>query len=116
VSLKNSQVANPSSIQYTAQVIPDRFPQVSVDRIQDTITYNYIALSGLVSDDYGFSKLRLNYSIKRNGKSSPTYSKDIPINRSTTSKTLFTTGRSIALNLDRRTAWSILFRFGITMG
>lgn len=86
VSLKNSQVATPSAIQYTAQVIPDRFPQISVDRIQDTITYNYIALSGLVSDDYGFSKLRLNYSIKRNGKSSPSYSRDIPVNRSTTSQ------------------------------
>lgn len=86
VSLKNSQVATPSSIQYNIQVAPDRYPQVSVDRIQDTVTYNYIALSGLVSDDYGFSKLRLNYSIKREGKTSPTYSKDIPINRSTTSQ------------------------------
>ena len=86
VSLKNNQVATPSSIQYNAQVIPDRFPQVSVDRIQDTVTYNYIALSGLISDDYGFSKLRLNYSIKRDGKNSPTYSKEIPVNRSTTSQ------------------------------
>ncbi|RZM01790.1 MAG: ATPase, partial [Pedobacter sp.] len=86
VSLKNGQVASPSTIQYNVQVIPDRFPQVSVDRIQDTVTYNYIALSGLVSDDYGFSKLRLNYKINRNGKPSPLYSKDIPINKSTTSQ------------------------------
>ena len=86
VSLKNSQIASPSSIQYNVQVVPDRFPQVAVDRIQDTITYNYIALSGLISDDYGFSKLRLNYTIKRAGKSSPQYSKDIPVNRSTTSQ------------------------------
>lgn len=86
VLLKNSQVASPSSIQYNIQVAPDRYPQISVDRIQDTVTYNYIALSGLVSDDYGFSKLRLNYSIKREGKSSPVYSKEIPVNRSTTSQ------------------------------
>ncbi|QHV95469.1 DUF4175 family protein [Spirosoma endbachense] len=86
VSLKNGQIATPSTIQYNVQVIPDRFPQISVDRIQDTVTYNYIALSGLVSDDYGFSKMRLNYKITRNGKASPQYSKDIPVNRSTTSQ------------------------------
>ncbi|GAB3981334.1 ATPase [Spirosoma terrae] len=86
VSLKNSQIASPSTIQYNVQVIPDRFPQISVDRIQDTVTYNYIALSGLVSDDYGFSKLQLNYKITRNGKPSQQYSKSIPVNRSTTSQ------------------------------
>ncbi|MBD2752210.1 DUF4175 family protein [Spirosoma validum] len=86
VSLKNGQIAAPSTIQYNVQVIPDRYPQISVDRIQDTVTYNYIALSGLVSDDYGFSKLRLNYKISRNGKASPSYVKDIPVNRSTTSQ------------------------------
>ncbi len=86
VSLKNTQVASPSTIQYIIQVIPDRYPQISVDRIQDTITYNYVALSGLVTDDYGFSKLRLNYKINRNGKASPLYSKEIPVNRSTTSQ------------------------------
>lgn len=86
VSLKNGQIATPSTIQYNVQVIPDRYPQISVDRIQDTVTYNYIALSGLISDDYGFSKLRLNYKINRNGKASPLYVKDIPVNRSTTSQ------------------------------
>ncbi|GAB3944330.1 ATPase [Spirosoma harenae] len=86
VSLKNGQVSAPSTIQYNVQVIPDRYPQISVDRIQDTVTYNYIALSGLVSDDYGFSKLKLNYKIIRAGQSSPQFTKDIPVNRSTTSQ------------------------------
>lgn len=86
VLLKNDQISAPSSIQYNVQVVSDRFPQISVDRIQDTVTYNYIALSGLVSDDYGFSKLRLNYTIKRNGKVSPISSIAIPVNRSTTSQ------------------------------
>ncbi|WP_080059695.1 DUF4175 family protein [Spirosoma aerolatum] len=86
VSLKNGQVASPSTIQYNVQVIPDRYPQISVDRIQDTVTYNYIALSGLVSDDYGFSKLKLNYKIIRGNQPSPLYVKDIPVNHSTTSQ------------------------------
>ena len=86
VSLKNGQIASPSVIQYNVQVIPDRYPQISVDRIQDTVTYNYISLTGLISDDYGISKLRLNYKINRNGKESPLYSSDIPVNHSTTSQ------------------------------
>jgi len=86
VSLKNGQIATPSLIQYNVQVIPDRFPQISVDRIQDSVTYNYIALSGLVSDDYGFSRMKLNYKIIRNGKPSPQFTRDIPVNHSTTSQ------------------------------
>lgn len=86
VSLRNSQVVQPSVVQYNAQVIPDRYPQISVNRIQDSVTYNYIALSGLVTDDYGFSKLRLNYKVIRAGKPSPLYSRDIPVNHSTTSQ------------------------------
>lgn len=86
VSLKNGSVSTPSVIQYNVQVIPDRFPQISVDRIQDTVTYNYISLSGQISDDYGISKLRLNYKINRNGKPSALFTKDIPVNHSTTSQ------------------------------
>lgn len=86
VSLQNTNVNKPSQIQYNIQVIPDRYPQISVDRIQDSTTYNYIALSGLINDDYGFSKLRLSYVVERGGRKSPTYSKDIPFNRSTTSQ------------------------------
>ena len=86
ITLKNNQLTTNSSIQYNVQVVPDRFPQITVDKIQDTVTYNYIALSGLVSDDYGFSKLRLGYTVKRNGKNSPVYFKNIPVNRSTTSQ------------------------------
>ncbi|WP_018618890.1 DUF4175 family protein [Spirosoma luteum] len=86
VSLKNSQIASPSLIKYNVQIIPDRYPQISVNRIQDTTTYNYIALSGLVSDDYGISRLRLNYKINRNGKESQMFVKSIPVNQSTTSQ------------------------------
>lgn len=86
VSLRNAQTASPSAIQYSIQVIPDRHPQITLDRIQDTVTYNYIALSGLVSDDYGFSRLQLQYRINRSGKSTPYATRQIPVNASTTSQ------------------------------
>lgn len=101
VQLKNAQVSTPSSIDYALQVIPDRYPTISVDKIQDTVTYNAIALNGLIADDYGFSKLRLNYKIIRKGKESPLYSKDISINRSSTSQNFAYNWPLDSLKLDK---------------
>ncbi|PRY32507.1 hypothetical protein CLV58_1217 [Spirosoma oryzae] len=86
ISLANANVNKPSLVSYNIQVIPDRYPQISVNRIEDSTTYNYVALSGLINDDYGFSKLRLSYTIEREGKKSPVYTKDIAFNRTTTSQ------------------------------
>lgn len=101
VILKNEQVSTPSSINYALQVIPDRFPTISVDKIQDSVAYSAIALNGLVSDDYGFTRLRLNYKIIRKGKESPLYSKDIPINRSSTSQNFAYNWSLDSLKLDK---------------
>ena len=101
VLLKNGQVPTPSSINYAIQVIPDRFPTISVEKIQDSISYNAIALNGLVSDDYGFTRLRLNYKIIRKGKESPLYSRDIPINRSSTSQNFAYNWSLDSLKLDK---------------
>ncbi len=101
VVLKNAQVPTPSSISYAIQVIPDRFPSISVDKIQDTISYSAIALNGLISDDYGFTRLRLNYKIIRKGKESPLYSKDIAMNRSSTSQNFAYNWSLDSLKLDK---------------
>jgi len=101
VLLKNDQVPTPSSINYALQVIPDRFPTISVDKIQDSVAYSAIALNGLVSDDYGFTRLRLIYKIIRKGKESPLYSKDIPINRSSTSQNFAYNWSLDSLKLDK---------------
>ncbi len=86
VQLRNHDVPAPSSVNYGIQVIADRFPQIALSRLQDTATYNFIALSGLVADDYGFSKMNLNYRITREGKTSAYVQREIPFNRNTTSQ------------------------------
>lgn len=101
VMLKNEQVPTPSAINYAIQIIPDRFPTISVEKIQDSIAYSAIALNGLISDDYGFTRLRLNYKIIRKGKESPLYSKDIPINRSSTSQNFAYNWSLDSLKLDK---------------
>lgn len=101
VILKNNQVSTPSSINYAIQIIPDRFPTISVDKIQDTISYSAIALNGLISDDYGFTRLRLHYKIIRKGKESPLFSKDIAVNRSSTSQNFAYNWTLDSLKLDK---------------
>ncbi len=87
VDLRNHHASNASNLQYTIQVIPDRYPQITVAKAQDTITYNMIALTGLLADDYGFTKLKLVGSVTRDGqKASKPIVKDIPINHASTSQ------------------------------
>lgn len=87
VGLRNSFAGNGSNLQYNIQVIPDRYPQITVAKAQDTITYNMVALTGLLADDYGFTKLKLVASLTRSGQKAATaIVKDIPINRASTSQ------------------------------
>jgi hypothetical protein len=87
ISLHNQQARNAGELQYNIQVIPDRFPQISVAQSQDSITYNFVGLSGLINDDYGFSQLKLVASIERQGGGKAvSFSRPIPINRATNSQ------------------------------
>ncbi len=79
IVLKNDQATNSEKIGYTINVIPDKYPLLSLENFQDTTLYNYLVLGGTISDDYGFSQLRLNYSITRNGQSEAVAGKSIPI-------------------------------------
>jgi hypothetical protein len=63
VKLFNQFAGNKDKIMYQLEVIPDEFPQISVKQYTDTVLYNYMILGGNISDDYGFSDLRLHYKI-----------------------------------------------------
>lgn len=100
VDLRNAQAGNASNLQYNIQVIPDRYPQITVAKSQDTITYNMIALTGLLADDYGFTKLKLMATVTRSGQQTSTpIVKDIPINRTSTSQNFDYTWPLDSLNL-----------------
>lgn len=100
VDLRNAKAGNASNLQYNIQVIPDRYPQITVAKSQDTITYNMIALTGLLADDYGFTKLKLMATVTRSGQQTSTpIVKDIPINRTSTSQNFDYTWPLDSLNL-----------------
>ena len=63
IKLQNQYTQNKEKILYHLEVIPDEFPKISVNQYTDTVLYDYMILGGTISDDYGFSDLRLFYQI-----------------------------------------------------
>jgi hypothetical protein len=68
VLLQNDDTPSAEKIGYYINVIPDKHPELSLENFQDTTLYNYMVLGGSISDDYGFSQLRLFYTIRREGE------------------------------------------------
>lgn len=79
ISLANDQSANADKIGYYVNVIPDKYPVLSLENFQDTTLYNYLVLGGAISDDYGFSQLKLFYSIQRENEKKPSAPRSMPI-------------------------------------
>ena len=84
----NNFVPFGDTIQYGLQVIPDKFPAITVEEKQDSTNDNRFYFKGEVSDDYGFSALTFNYKIITVNDSFPDRNKlnsvSIPFNASAT--------------------------------
>lgn len=52
---------NPDSANYTINVIPDQSPAIEVNEKADSLNPKNIYFSGLVKDDYGFTRLSFKY-------------------------------------------------------
>ncbi|WP_299818382.1 DUF4175 family protein [uncultured Pontibacter sp.] len=63
IKLENAHSTNKEQITYQITTIPDRLPQISLEQYQDTALYTFMILGGDVSDDYGLTRLALNYRI-----------------------------------------------------
>jgi hypothetical protein len=60
----NSFVEYGDTVQYSLQVIPDKYPTIAVTEKRDSTNNNKIYFRGEISDDYGFSGLRFVYQIE----------------------------------------------------
>ncbi len=85
ISLVNENMPDGERVNYFATVIPDQYPQMAMENFQDSTLYNYLVVGGSISDDYGFSQLKLFYNIVRKGEESPKNNQPgnipIPFNR-----------------------------------
>lgn len=68
VSLKNQYSSSNQGIDFNLNVIPDKYPQISLEQYKDSTLYNYMVLGGSIADDYGLSRLAVFYKILRDGK------------------------------------------------
>ncbi|MCU0444826.1 MAG: ATPase [Microscillaceae bacterium] len=68
VRLLNKYSANKEEINYYINVIPDRYPKISMQDYQDSAVYNFLSVGGSISDDYGLSALKMFYRVNREGK------------------------------------------------
>lgn len=80
IQLQNEFGENKQPIVYNIEVVPDKYPEISVNSFQDTTLFSFVALGGDISDDYGLTQLKLFYQFESPAKSFE--SLDIPINRS----------------------------------
>lgn len=63
----NEFLRNSDSLTYTVSVIPDNYPTINIDQVRDSIYDKKIYFTGLIKDDYGFSRLTFNYQIDLEG-------------------------------------------------
>jgi len=63
ISLKNDFSLNRDNISYAIQVIKDRYPEIAVDQMRDSLLYSNVMLAGLVKDDYEVTALEVYYEI-----------------------------------------------------
>lgn len=64
IVLENEHSRNKEKISYRIDVIKDQYPQLQVNNFRDSILYQRIVFGGIVSDDYGLSKLMLQFHVK----------------------------------------------------
>ncbi|RED94137.1 DUF4175 family protein [Marinoscillum furvescens] len=63
LNMKNAHGSNKSPIQYEVSVVKDEAPSIETTFLPDTITYKSLAITGNITDDYGFRDLGIIYEI-----------------------------------------------------
>jgi hypothetical protein len=64
IQLENAKSRNKERIAYFVNVIKDEYPKIELNNFKDSVLFKMVVLSGLLTDDYGISKLALHYSVK----------------------------------------------------
>lgn len=68
--ISNEALPNADSIAYSLSVIPDLYPEISVEKFQDSLDTKLIYFVGEASDDYGMQSLQFNYRVAQEGNAS----------------------------------------------
>lgn len=78
VSLFNKWGTSPDPVPFTIEVIPDAYPDIQVQEFHDDFA-KQTYYSGLIADDYGFTKLLYHFEV--DGKPNQSFVKNIAIDK-----------------------------------
>lgn len=67
LSASNEFMTNQESVKYAVNVIADQHPVIEVDEKKDSVFVKQLYFAGSVQDDHGFTDLRFQYRILKNG-------------------------------------------------
>ena len=59
IQLENQFGSNKEKIQYEVEVTKDEYPTINAEIFVDTVLFEFVVLSGNISDDYGISSLKI---------------------------------------------------------
>jgi len=88
VTTRNKFVEGKDTTRFYLQAIPDAYPTLRIEEMQDSSYAKIFYFSGLADDDYGFTKLTFNYR-KNNEQASSYVKKEIALNRSSNKEQFF---------------------------
>ncbi len=63
VFIQNTITEPELALSYSIEIIPDLFPEIQVNQVNDSIQLTRFFFKGIIGDDYGFSNLRFHYNI-----------------------------------------------------
>ena len=95
VNISNQWSENNNPIPFTVEVIPDEYPEIQVQSFNEDFS-KQTYYSGLIADDYGFSKLLYHFEVVN--KPNQSFVKRIDINKSETRTSFY-----YSVNLDTLT-------------
>ncbi len=63
VFIENNLTGKELALTYHIEVIPDIFPEIQIEQIEDSSKLTRYFFKGIIGDDYGFTKLEFHYNI-----------------------------------------------------
>jgi hypothetical protein len=100
----NEYLRNSDSLAYTISVIPDNYPTISVQQVRDSIYDKKIYFTGLIKDDYGFSRLTFNYQADlegiKNAQPAKEYIVELPVSKLNNQQEFFHFFNLDSINID----------------
>lgn len=99
VLTSNQFLKGRNEVEYQVKVIPDEYPEISVEEKQDSTELSAIYFRGEITDDYGFQKLLFQIRHFNGENTIASKSMDIPINRNFTQNTFYWDQQFSELNM-----------------